>query len=88
MTATFGSINNKLSRQQLMINEMRKRLGLAQIVITHDMASVRRTADSVVVLHQGKVVQYGTPDVIEASSVPYVKQFVSGLTAPPEEASK
>jgi|GEM_PF-1306914 len=69
-----------------MINEMRERLGLAQIVITHDMASVRRTADSVVVLHEGKIVQYGTPDEIEASSVPYVQQFVSGLTAPPQEA--
>ncbi|MCA8922253.1 MAG: ATP-binding cassette domain-containing protein [Planctomycetes bacterium] len=69
-----------------MINEMRERLGLAQIVITHDMASVRRTADSVVVLHEGRIVQYGTPEEIEASSVPYVQQFVSGLTAPPEEA--
>ena len=69
-----------------MINEMRQRLGLAQIVITHDMASVRRTADSVVVLHEGKIVQYGTPDEIEASSVPYVQQFVSGLTALPQEA--
>lgn len=67
-----------------MINEMRHRLGLTQIVVTHDMASVARIADHVAVLYEGKVVQYGTPQEIERSEHPYVKQFVSGLTKPPE----
>ena len=67
-----------------MINEMRERLGLTQIVVTHDMASVYRIADRVAVLYEGKVVQYGTPDEIKHSQVPYVQQFVSGLSKPPE----
>jgi len=69
-----------------MVNEMRERLGLTQVIVTHDMDSVYRTADQVAVLHQGQVVQHGTPDEIRTSTHPYVQQFVSGLTAPPEEA--
>lgn len=67
-----------------MINEMRERLGVTQVVVTHDMASVYRIADRVAVLFEGKVVQYGTPEQIRDSSHPYVQQFVSGLTKPPE----
>jgi phospholipid/cholesterol/gamma-HCH transport system ATP-binding protein len=67
-----------------MINEMRERLGVTQVVVTHDMASVYRIADRVAVLFEGKVVQYGTPDDIRRSEHPYVRQFVSGLTKPPE----
>ena len=67
-----------------MINEMRERLGVTQVVVTHDMASVYRIADRVAVLFEGKVVQYGTPDEIKDSHHPYVQQFVSGLTKPPE----
>jgi phospholipid/cholesterol/gamma-HCH transport system ATP-binding protein len=66
-----------------MINEIRQRLGLTQLVVTHDMASAYRIADRIAVLNEGKVVQIGTPEEIQTSTVPYVKQFVSGLVAPP-----
>ncbi|RMG08476.1 MAG: ABC transporter ATP-binding protein [Planctomycetota bacterium] len=63
-----------------MINEMKARLGLTQVVVTHDMVSAYRTADRIAVLHQGKVVQFGTPEEIQNSRVPYVQQFVRGLS--------
>jgi phospholipid/cholesterol/gamma-HCH transport system ATP-binding protein len=63
-----------------MINEMKARLGLTQLIVTHDMASAYRTADRIAVLYEGKVVQFGTPTEIQTSTVPYVRQFVHGLS--------
>ncbi len=63
-----------------MVNEMKDRLGVTQIIVTHDMASAYRTADRIAVLHQGEVVQFGTPEEIQSSSVPYVQQFIRGLS--------
>lgn len=63
-----------------MVNEMKARLGLTQMIVTHDMPSAYRTADRIAVLYEGKVVQFGTPTEIQNSSVPYVQQFVHGLS--------
>lgn len=63
-----------------MVNEMKARLGLTQIIVTHDMASAYRTADRIAVLQEGRLVQFGTPEEIQNSSVPYVQQFVGGLS--------
>ena len=63
-----------------MINDMKKRLGLTQVIVTHDMTSAYRTADRIAVLHQGRVAQFGTPHEIQHSKVPYVQQFVLGLS--------
>ena len=66
-----------------MIMEMKARLGLAQIVVTHDMASAYRIADRIAVLQEGRLALYGAPEEIQRSEIPYVKQFVSGLLTPP-----
>lgn len=39
-------------------------LGLAYLFITHDLAVVRQMADTVVVLHNGRVVETGTVDTV------------------------
>lgn len=68
-----------------MIIELKARLGLTQIVVTHDMVSAYRIADRIAVLHEGQVAQYGTPKEIQESTVPYVQKFVLGLTKLPDE---
>jgi phospholipid/cholesterol/gamma-HCH transport system ATP-binding protein len=68
-----------------MVNEMKARLGLTQVIVTHDMESAYRTADRIAVLFEGKVIFYDTPEAIRASKIPYVKQFVAGLSKPPSE---
>lgn len=71
-----------------MIIELKARLGLTQMVVTHDMVSAYRIADRIAVLYEGKVAQYGTPKEIQESTHPYVRQFVAGLTKPPEGAAR
>lgn len=49
----------------------------ASIVVTHQMSTIERTADRVIMLYQGKVVFEGTPKEMLSSSNEYAKQFVS-----------
>ncbi len=62
----------------VLINDLCKKLGMTAVVVTHDMASVYRIADHIVMLHKGKVVFEGTAPEIRASSDPIVKQFING----------
>ncbi len=49
----------------------------ASIVVTHQMSTITRTADKVLMLYGGKCVFYGTPDELCRQDTPYTKQFVS-----------
>lgn len=61
-----------------LIVERVKELGATTVTITHDMSSVRKIADSVAMLHQGKIVWHGPRADIDQSGNPYVDQFVHG----------
>lgn len=58
--------------------DLTKKMNITSVVVTHDMNSVFRIADRIVMLHQGKIVETGTPDEIKHSKNPLVKQFISG----------
>ena len=60
-----------------------KRLGATAITISHDMASVRRIADKVAMIHNGVIIWCGPVDKMDDSGVPEVHQFVHGLTDGP-----
>ncbi len=55
-----------------------RKLDITSVVVTHDMNSVFRIADRIVMLHQGNVLQIGTPEEIKNSSNPMVRQFITG----------
>lgn len=49
----------------------------ASIVVTHQMSTIQRTADRVIMLYQGKIVFEGTPKEMLSSKNEYATQFVS-----------
>jgi phospholipid/cholesterol/gamma-HCH transport system ATP-binding protein len=53
------------------------------VTISHDMASVRRIADTVAMVHNGVIIWAGSADNMENSGVPEVHQFVHGLSEGP-----
>lgn len=61
-----------------LIVEMVKELGCAAVSITHDMASVRKIADEVAMLHGGRIVWRGPVTQLDESGDAMVDQFVAG----------
>ena len=55
----------------------------ASIVVTHQMSTIRRTADSVLMLYNGHAVFEGTPDELCKEETPYTKQFVEAALEGP-----
>jgi phospholipid/cholesterol/gamma-HCH transport system ATP-binding protein len=60
-----------------------KRLGATTISITHDMASARKIADDIAMIHKGKIVWQGPAKTIDDSGNPFVEQFVNGRAEGP-----
>ena len=61
-----------------LILKMARELGVAGIVITHDMKSAYRVAHRISFLYKGRIRFVGTPADIEASTDPIVRGFVEG----------
>ena len=59
------------------------RLGATAISITHDMASVRKIADRVAMIYEGKVIWHGAIGDIDNSGNAYVDQFIHGRAEGP-----
>ena len=70
-----------------MINELivdlRERLQVTSIVVTHDMTSAYKIADRMIMLHGGKVEFEGTPEEIKTTDNPIVRQFITGSATGP-----
>ncbi|WP_395685189.1 ABC transporter ATP-binding protein [Aestuariivirga sp.] len=60
-----------------------KRLGATTISITHDMASARKIADDIAMIHKGQIVWQGPARTIDTSGNAYVDQFIHGRAAGP-----
>lgn len=61
-----------------LIRELSDALGVASVVVTHDMKSAFEVADRIVMLYRGRIVAAGSPADIESSDDEIVQQFVKG----------
>jgi phospholipid/cholesterol/gamma-HCH transport system ATP-binding protein len=57
---------------------MRRDKGVTSVVVSHDMGSIFRIADRVLMLYDGKAHAYGTVQEIRETSDPIVRQFIHG----------
>jgi phospholipid/cholesterol/gamma-HCH transport system ATP-binding protein len=62
---------------QLIVGLHRRRRFTA-VVISHEIPAIFAIADRVALLHEGVIVETGTPAKIQASSHPVVRQFIRG----------
>ncbi|MGB1894635.1 MAG: ABC transporter ATP-binding protein [Candidatus Puniceispirillaceae bacterium] len=65
-----------------------KRLGATAMTISHDMASVRRIADVVAMIHEGRIIWCGPAAKMHDSGVPELHQFVHGHPEGPLTSKK
>lgn len=61
-----------------LILDLKAKMGITSVVVTHHMDSAFTIADKMVMLYQGRVLAYGTPDEIRNSDDPIVQQFING----------
>lgn len=61
-----------------LIHNLNHGLGLTSIVVSHDVRETVTIADYVYLISEGKVVAQGTPDEIEATPSPWIRQFLHG----------
>jgi microcin C transport system ATP-binding protein len=60
-----------------LLNDLQKRFGMAVLLITHDLNTVRRFADQVLVMEKGVVVESGQVDVVLTyPSHPYTQKLI------------
>src|SRR5439155_15562590 len=59
------------------LDELHRELGVASLLVTHDQEEALELAGDVVVMHQGRVEQIGTPDdIYNRPASPFVANFV------------
>ena len=69
-----------------LIREIVVEMGATAMTITHDMSSVRAIADTVAMLHDGKIRWTGPAAEMDAASDPYLQQFIHGRAEGPIES--
>lgn len=60
-----------------------KRQGVGALVISHDLPSILGIADSVHLLHEGRILLSGPPSFCRESDDPVVRQFIDGKAEGP-----
>jgi phospholipid/cholesterol/gamma-HCH transport system ATP-binding protein len=66
-----------------LIREMDRTLATTTVTITHDMKVAFKIADRVAMLHQGHIIEQGTPDEFQRSNNEIVQQFIEGRAEGP-----
>ena len=59
------------------MNKLSSEFNVASIIVTHQLSTIKRTAQRVALLYKGKIVWEGSPQEFFNSDNPYVKQFVN-----------
>jgi phospholipid/cholesterol/gamma-HCH transport system ATP-binding protein len=57
--------------------DLKKRRGTTIVVVTHNIPSARRIGDTLAFLHEGRILEHGTPEQLENSQQELVKRFMS-----------
>ncbi len=66
-----------------LIRELNDASNLTSIVVSHDVAETARIADYIYVISDGRVVDRGTPEALDASGSAWTSQFLHGLADGP-----
>ncbi|MCF7885769.1 MAG: ATP-binding cassette domain-containing protein [Candidatus Marinimicrobia bacterium] len=67
---TSASLDNLLIK-------LKQQLDMTMVIVTHELASVRRIADNIIFLHEGKILFQGSYNEIQNSDNRHIQEFFS-----------
>lgn len=59
-----------------LIKDLNQKLNVTSIIVTHDMFSVKNTADKIAMMYEGKIYFTGTPQEVLESTDPVIQKFI------------
>jgi phospholipid/cholesterol/gamma-HCH transport system ATP-binding protein len=65
-----------------LIAELHHRFKFTALIVSHEIPEIFEIADRVAMLHEGRIVEEGPSDAIQASANPVVRQFIRGEPEP------
>ena len=68
-----------------LILDLHRRYRFTAVVVSHEIPEIFEIADTVAMLHEGRIVEIGPPAVIQASANPVVQRFIRGEPDTSEE---
>jgi len=72
-----------------LLKNIKNEYKLSYLLITHDMGVARYMGDTIAVMYLGKIVEYGSTDIVfEGSLHPYTQTLLSSVLEPGEEIKK
>ena len=72
-----------------MMRDLKEKMGMALLMVTHDLGVVAKVCDSVAVMYAGKIVEYGTlKDVFNTPMHPYTEGLFNSLPNIKDRKSK
>ncbi|MEW6585847.1 MAG: ABC transporter ATP-binding protein [Nitrospirota bacterium] len=66
-----------------LILDMKRKLSITSVAITHDMTSAFKIADRLAMLYEGRIIETGSPEEFRNTVNPVVRQFITGSSAGP-----
>jgi phospholipid/cholesterol/gamma-HCH transport system ATP-binding protein len=61
-----------------LILNLHRRSRFTAVVVSHEIPEIFEIADTVAMLHEGRIVEAGSPSVIQSSTNPVVQRFIKG----------
>jgi len=76
----FGALDARVRVElRQWLRRLHDEVGVTSILVTHDQEEAFDAADRVVVMHEGRIQQVGTPDhLVSAPATPFVADFIRG----------
>jgi peptide/nickel transport system ATP-binding protein len=72
-----------------LLADLRSRLGLSYLFVSHDLSVIGQVADRVAVMYLGRIVEIGTAsDVLGAAAHPYTRALLSAVPVPDPVAER
>jgi phospholipid/cholesterol/gamma-HCH transport system ATP-binding protein len=75
---TTGLDPSNVEKVNELILDLKGKLGVSSVVVTHDMASALKVSDRLAMLHEGRIAAIGTPDEIQATHRSLIRDFMEG----------